>query len=52
MERLLQDIRFGILSLVKSTRFTIATVLALALGIGANTAMFTVVHSVLVVRSV
>jgi predicted permease len=47
MEELTHDIRFGIRSLVKSSRFTIAAVIALALGIGANTAMFSVVHSVL-----
>ena len=47
MGTFLQDIRYGARSLLKSSRFTLAAVLTLGLGIGANTAMYSVIHSVL-----
>lgn len=47
LEGLLHDLRFGFRSLLKSPGSTSAVVIALALGIGASTAMFTVVRSVL-----
>ena len=42
-----QDIRFGVRVLVKDRWFTLAAVLALALGLGATTAVFTLVHAML-----
>jgi putative ABC transport system permease protein len=47
MEQLVSDIRFGVRTLLKNRAFALLAILTLGLGIGANTAIFSVINGVL-----
>src|ERR1043165_655581 len=45
---MISDVRYALRQLLKNPAFTLVAVLTLTLGIGANTAIFTVVHAVVI----
>ncbi len=47
LEQTAQDVRYAVRTLAKAPGFTVAAVLSLAIGIGANTALFTIIDTVM-----
>src|SRR5687767_14082014 len=47
MESLIKDVRYGVRGLLKRPAFTLITVITLALGIGANTTLFSFINGIL-----
>jgi predicted permease len=47
LEKFLRDLRYGVRTLTRSPGFALTAILVMALGIGATTALFTIVHAVL-----
>ena len=50
MDSFFQDVRYAVRMCLRTPAFTAVAILALALGIGANTAIFTIVNAVLIER--